>query len=56
MAPDVPPTDALIPTNTDLINLFFQQQVNKYGWTQIERWYDEGYEIRVIAGKVMWVK
>lgn len=56
MAPDVPPTDALIPTDKDLINLFFQQQVNKYGWNQIERWYDEGYEIRIIGGKVMWVK
>jgi hypothetical protein len=54
-ASNVPPTDQLIPSEKDLINLFFQQQINKYGWNQIELWYAQGFEIRVIGNKVMWV-
>ena len=51
-----PPTDAFEPSNRDLINLFVQQQIQIWGFDQVQTWFEEGFDCIVVNGKVIWVK
>jgi len=53
---DKPPTDAFEPTDQDLENLFMKQQIQTWGYEQIDLWLSQGWDVIVVNGKVIWVK
>lgn len=52
----VPPTEAFEVTDRDLINLFVKNQITTWGEDQVEAWFNEGFNVKVVGAKVIWVK
>jgi hypothetical protein len=55
-AHDAPPTDAFEPSDRDLKNLFVKLQIEIWGFEQVEEWFNNGFDLIVVNGKVIWVK
>ena len=51
-----PPTDQSEFTDQDLKNLFIKQQIDTWGFDQVETWFEIGFDLIVVNGKVIWVK